>query len=148
MEVIARKKEGLLPLFITVLALGIACIGGGVVCFVVGGYTIIPAILLTVLGVAAVFLAGLSWFKWKKLPTEIVRIEDEEMQLPIGKYSLAKVINVSYACLLNIQKIGWGKLCIEMHDKKYVCYFVEDVEEAAQRLRALRLRDSNAPIDR
>ena len=148
MEVIARKKEGLLPLFITVLALGIACIGGGVVCFVVGGYTIIPAIVLTVVGVAAAGVVTLAWITWKKLPAEIVRVEGEEVQLPKGKYCLAKVINVSASPLFGIQKIGWGKLCIEFNDKKCVCYFVQDVEEAQQRLRALRLSDSNAPIDR
>ena len=148
MEVIARKQEGLLPLFITVLALGIVCIGGGVVCCVLGGYSIIPAIVLTLLGVVIVGLNTFAWCYWKKMPAEIVRAGGDDLELPTGKYSLAKVVNVSYRCPFGIDKIGWGKLCIELGNKKYVCYFVENVEETQKRLRSLRLSDCNAPIDR
>lgn len=148
MEVIARKKASILPLFIVALVLGGLLLLGGVVCFVVGGYSIIPAIVLTVLGVAAASIAVLAWRLWKKTPTEIVCLENDTLHILGGSYAVTEIINVTYRYPLGISKIGWGKLGIEMHGKKCVCYFVDDVVDVQQRLLSLRLSDCNAPIDR
>ena len=67
MEVIARKQKGLLPLFIVFLAVSVLFLGGGVVFFVLGGYSLIPAIILTVLGVVVGAIDGICFLKWKKM---------------------------------------------------------------------------------
>ena len=149
MEVIARKKEGLKPLFIVCIAVGALLIVGGGVCFALGGYTLIPAIVLTALGLATVALSSLCWWKWKKMPVDVLAIEGEELVLPEGRYAFNQILNVSYRCPLGILKINWGKVYIELENNKKVAYaFVEDVEEVEQTLLALRLQSSNAPIDR
>ena len=148
MDVIARKKKGLMPLFIVMLALGALIIGGGVVCFVMGGYSILPAIILTVLGVAMIALGAFCWWKWKKLPEEIVCVGEGKIQLPEGVYALNDLLNVSYRCPLGALKVCWGKLYIEFENKVFAYGFVEDVAETQKALLALRLSNCNAPIDR
>ena len=148
MEVIARKKSGLMPLFISCIVLGALCISGGVVCFVLGNYSIVPAIVLTVLGVAVIALSAFCLWKWKKMPTEIVCVEEEKLQLPEGRYALNEISNVSYRCPLATLKVRWGKLYIEVGGKVFAYGFVEDVAETQQMLLSLRLSDCNAPIDR
>ena len=149
MEVIARKQSGLMPLFIVFLAVGALCLVGGVVCFVLGDYTLVPAIVLTILGVAVDGLSAFCLWKWKKLPEKIVCVQDGEVQLPTGRYALSEIINVSYRCPFGALKVRWGKLYIELKNKKKLAYgFIEDVAEAQQDLLALRLSGSNAPIDR
>ena len=96
MEVIARKQKGLLPLFIVFLAVSVLFLGGGVVFFVLGGYSLIPAIILTVLGVAVGAIDGICFLKWKKMPEEIVGVKDEKLQLPTGMYALNEILNVTY----------------------------------------------------
>lgn len=149
MEVIARKQKGLLPLFIVFLAVSVLFLGGGVVFFVLGGYSLIPAIILTVLGVAVGAIDGISFLKWKKMPEEIVGVKDEKLQLPTGMYALNEILNVTYRCPFAALKITWGKLYIELKDKKVLAFgFVEDVAEAQQDLLSLCLSSCNAPIDR
>ncbi len=148
MEVIVRKKSGLMPLFVICIALGVLCIGGGVFCFVLGGYSIIPAIVLTILGIAAATLSLLGLWNWKKMPTEIAYVVEEKIQLPEGRYAFNEISNVSYRCLLSVLKVRWGKLYIEINGKVFAYAFVEDVAETQQLLLSLRLSDCNAPIDR
>ena len=148
MEVVARKKRGLTPLFITILAFGILLSAGGIVCFTMGGYSILPAIILTVLGVAIAALGAILWFKWKKMPDEIVCVEDGKMYLPEGVCALSELLNVSYRCPLNILKARWGNLYLEFEGKVRMYGFVEEAEETQQALVSLRLSDCKAPIDR
>lgn len=149
MEVIARKQKGLMPLFVVFLAVGLMLIGGGVVFFVLGGYSIIPAIILTALGVAVGAVDAICFFNWKKMPDEIVGIQDEKLQLPTGMYALNEILDVTYRCPFGALKITWGKLYIELKDKKVLAFgFVEDVAEARNALLSLCLSGCNAPIDR
>jgi len=149
MEVIARKQRGLTPLFILFLAVGALLIGGGVVFFVLGGYSLIPAVVLTVLGLAVDALSALCMWKWKKMPEKIVCVADEKLQLPEGRYAFNEILNVSYRCPFGALKINWGKLYIEFKDKKVLTYgFVEDVAETQKTLLSLCLSGCNAPIDR
>lgn len=136
-------------MFIISLAVGVLLIGGGVVCFVLGGYSLIPAVILTALGVALDALMAICFWKWKKMPEEIVCIKDEKLQLPEGMYEFNEILNVSYRCPLGALKINWGKLYIELKDKKVLTYgFVEDVAETQKILISLCLSGCNAPIDR
>ena len=148
MDVIARKKNGLIPLFVIFLTLGALIVGGGVVCFVMGNYSILPAIILTVLGAAIIALGAFCWLKWKKLPQEIVCVGEGKIQLPEGMYALNDVLNVSYRCPLGALKVRWGRLYIEFENKVFAYGFVEDVAETQKALLALRLSNCNAPIDR
>ena len=148
MDVLARKKKGLIPLFVAILAVGALIIGGGIVCFSMGGYSILPAVILTVLGLAVIALGVLCWWKWKKTPDEIVWIEGDDIQLPEGRYAMNKILKVSHRCPLGALKVRWGRLYIEFEDKTFVYDFVEEAEETNKALLSLRLSNCNAPIDR
>ena len=144
MEVVARKKEGLLPLFIILLAVGTVTLSGGIVCLAFGGYTLIPGIVLTCLASVAVIFIAIGWIRWVKTPSVIITVEGNEMQLAAGRYALSDILNVTYRCPL---KTSWGRLCVELKNKTVSCDFVEDVVETQQALISLRLSSSGAPID-
>ncbi len=121
---------------------------GGVVCCVLGGYTIIPGVVLILLGGAMLALSIFAWRKWKNTPAEIVCIDGTEMQLPQGRYALSALHDVSYFRPLAALKARWGRLCVEFEDKVFVYDFVAEAAETQQKLVSARLGACNAPIDR
>ena len=139
-EVIARRKGGLLLLYGFCFLVGIGVVVSGLYqakkpdgqageIIILGGIILIVSSLIICIS-------------WLKTPKIVVVYDGERILLPKRSCLPSEITNVNYKCAsARGVHYRWGKLIIFVNGQPYTYRFVADVEEAHDRLIALRLQN-------
>ena len=137
MEIIARKKSGLLLLYSFVILLGIFM---GVLSANLDedsterGFTLLGCVVIVIVGI--IICVGIL-----RTPKIIIQYDGEYLILREGKFRVNQLGRVNYRCA-HARGIhyNWGKIILLLDGREIVYNNVADVEDVHNRLMELRLQ--------
>ena len=137
MEIIARKKSGLLLLYAFVILLGIFM---GVLSANLDedsterGFTLLGCVVIIIVGI--IICVGIL-----RTPNIIIQYDGEYLILREGKFRVNQLGRVNYRCA-HARGIHykWGKIILLLDGREIVYNKVADVEDVHNRLMELRLQ--------
>ena len=136
MEVIARRKNGLLFLFGAITLLGAIF----TVLAVQGVFSDETEVKFFVGGLLMLIFGSILCIKVLRTPKIIIQYDGEYLFLREGKFHITQLSNVKYR-LAHVRGVHhrWGELILQLNGKEIVYNNVADVEYVHSRLLALRL---------
>lgn len=140
MELIARKKDGIVPAYILVGIGGLALIIYGITWF---NKAVSVTLVSLIGGLCLIAICVFYIVKISKTPEEIIRFDGEKLYFPEGSYYPDQIEKVHYhqAHARGFRYYSWGKLSVYFADKVLEYCFVEDVQDVHNRLLQLKMEN-------